>query len=219
MTEFAAELKAWLAAPRVQAHPDVSEILTRIRERAEPSLRAQQERRRQAQEAERLSKRLAKQMSPIVEAFAATGMAENGVEELESADPVFWRPRTLNMPTAIWQRGLSVTAHKPGTPTPWSSQGMDFSELTCAVGLEVHIDDTIRLSGGYVIGSMYSPEVIGYQEYVNPVGSSLQEKAVSDLFNHLTETLPKALERFMKWIEAGGSPPKSAADDASQAPP
>jgi hypothetical protein len=218
MVDFATELRAWLAPPSVTVQPDVSEILARIRALGEPSLRAHQERLRQGREAENLSRHLTDHMPPIVKAFAATGMADSNVSELESADPVFRRQRTLDMPTAFWQRGFAVTAHKPGTPIRWSTQGVDFAELTCAVGLEVRVDGTIRLFGGYAIGSAYGPEVLMFQEYVTPLGSSLQEKAVSDLFNHLTENMPKALARFIQWIEAGGEPPESFAQKAGQSP-
>jgi hypothetical protein len=219
MAEFVAELRAWLATPRVQAHPDLSDILAQVRERAEPSLRAHHERLRQGQEAEELSTRLANLMLPIVQAFVATGLAFNAVKELKSADPVFLRQRTMDMPTAFWQRGLAVTAEKPGTPLSWATRGIDYAELTCAVGLELRVDGTIRLLGGYAIGSMYGPEFIAVQEYVTPLGSSLQEKAVSDLFNQLIETLPKAIERFIQWIEAEGNPPRRSPHEAGQTPP
>jgi serine/threonine protein kinase len=219
MADFAAEMWAWLAIPREQQHPDLSDLLAPVRASAGPSLRAPQERLRQGQEAEDLSRHLSDLMAPIVQAFVKTGMAGNGVEELESADTVFWRQRTMDMPTALWQRGIAVTVHKPGTPISWSTshktsapiawsaEGIDSVQLTCAVWLEVRVDGTIRLFGGYAIQSIYSPEFIAFKEDVAPLGSSLQEKAVADLFAELIEALPRALARFIQWVDAGGQHP------------
>src|SRR3712207_8631020 len=54
-------------------------------------------------------------------------------------------PRLLNDPPVLWSYGLSIGAVKPGTPVPWSAQGLDSLGLVCGVGLELLANGNVRV--------------------------------------------------------------------------
>jgi hypothetical protein len=210
MAEFAAELRAWLSPAQAAAQPDLTDVLARVRSQSEPAVRAHQERLRQAGEAEHLYERLNQLMQPIATALAGTGLSEGRTEQVESVDSIGWRHRALDTPQHFWKKGLVTRARRP--PTEFLNLGseaviaLDSLGLVCAVGLELREDGNACVYGGYVIESRYGPDILGWREEVVAFGSATQDNTIVEFFNHLSRTLPTALEQFSRWLETGERP-------------
>jgi serine/threonine protein kinase len=207
MAEFATELRARLSPRQVGPVPELADVIARVRSQSEPAVREHQERSRQSREAEVLYDRLNTLMEPIAAALAETGLSPGKTEQVTSIDSILGRHRVLDGSRTFWSKGIVARACKPTTQlivlSPEASLALDSLNLVCAVGLEVRVDGSACLCGGYVIESCYGLRRVGGSEKVAALGSATLDNAVVELFDQLTSLLPEALGRFAQWLETG----------------
>jgi serine/threonine protein kinase len=207
MAEFAHELRAWLDTPDVQPQQDITAILERIHAQIDPLLRVQNKRERELGEAQRLMHGIQRRFRPILEAFFATRLSDGTISEMENVQELLLGSQVLNLPTPLWTNGLLILASTHRAPTLCSSRGLDWVDLHCGVSVELFSDSTLSLTGGFVIGSAFGTQRIGLINRKATIGSAVLNEAVTELFNHLAQQLPFALEKFSKCIESKGENP------------
>jgi len=206
MASFAKELHGWLTPQEIQPMVDVSTLVERLRLLTAPSVRVHDDRLEQIRDVgERIQSRLHQLIAPIAKRFAETGLSDGSIQQ-EGVDKQFRRQIVMAIPVRFWQNGVRTSARNPGQGTSWSLSWNEIS-LTCAAGIDLRIDRTTFLQGGFVISSNYGPEIFSRTESVEPTGSVALDEAVTALFNGLYSSLAAALERFSRWIENDGKPP------------
>ena len=202
MADFSAELQAWLSPSEAMAITDVTRLAQRIMNQTTSSRRAFTDRLAQEKQALKVHGRIIEFIKPIADCFAKTGLSNGFIDHMLPVDQVFGRQITLNTPARFKQFGVATSAERQGTPSPWSPNGAEHLSLTCAVGMDLRVDGTTFLFGGFSIESRYGLEHREYRDYARPTGSSQLDEAVTDLLTFLSSSLPKALGLFSQRLES-----------------
>lgn len=210
MADFASELRAWLVAPEIVQQSDLAQLLTRLREQTAPIANAQAARREKETQAASVVARLRELLQPLGAAFAATSLSSGEIALDTSISHRLVGARIIEPVQTMWESGLVIKASVPATaevvtrPRPIQMQWL---HLTCEVSVELRSDATIRLAGGFLIGTMFGIDYQGVSTFTAPLDSATLDSAIVQLVNDLNRRLPLALDELRGWIARKGEPP------------
>ncbi len=198
MDEINRELRAWLRAPTSEDGPvpDIGEIAKQIIASSAQIQNVALTRQQQRETVDRARCRLTDGLMAIAKTLKDSGIGGDGVGDMRQ----IWHLRGLpvsNESQPVYQTAFHTSAVRSINPSEWC-------KLECVAGMALFDDGQVIVLGGYVLPSRNPrplPDRLGWSESAPiPVGSALQENAISDLMIHLLEQLPVALQAYSKHV-------------------
>ena len=200
MSDIAAELGAWLAAPSVPLSPgDISDLAGRIAAVVAPAQQAEEVRSEQIKQAEQALRMVEVQLQPIGRAMAKTGACDGSIQKADDGHPAIWSPDIMGQPAKVWRKVVCIRVFPPSHPE--DRFGLARVEHWCGVQLTLHSDGQLSIEGVHVILSAYGPQHIWGLWRRAPVGSAQQDGALAEITNGLAANLRGAVGRFLEWLE------------------
>jgi serine/threonine protein kinase len=191
MTEYAAEMRAWLTMPKEGGQPDLTDVLARIRTLAPLALRSAVDRTKLMESAKRLEQELRTGLSAIAKQLAGTGLSDGSVVTVFPPDSFFEQQLATGY--------ISGTNFLCNASLPVGSREV---RLSCTVIVRAYHDGTAQFCAGYRVGDGVARDrVIGPKRWACVLDSARQTHAVAELFTSLNESLDESLTALAEWGE------------------